>query len=431
MHIKKLDGHIIRGRLDMINIVQKAKVACMLPVYINREVFSERVKNIEEAPETENVIVEKDSVSKEIFLRFKGERFNISHEDLKINATFDPSIVVYTEGFLPNRYVAILMLNFEFPHDLELSILLKFLDVFRRLQTDKCFSVTGLCTDTLQLSPNDIIQFFLDNAVLIPEMIEGINKMITFQIVVMATTPSDDDLYNLATISDPDEILTSTYVGKFLEENAYKRWKNSGTTLVFHRNAGAFVFDGSNKNFKEWVSKKPKALDGSIERRIHMARLLVFQKAVLHYFRIDIINNFRNLRLDKDRQGLINRIGEVREYMLQFSNRYRYSEEIGEGTMAVEIMKMWRRVMLIDALFSEVYEKLSELEQYMVTIATNDQTRAISWLQLIFVGGTAGSIAISLLTQTSNWKFSLLVTVTTSVCFGFLTWILLKRSKAL
>lgn len=91
-----------------------------------------------------------------------------------------------------------------------------------------------------------------------------------------------------------------------------------------------------------------------------MAKLLVFQKAVLLYFRRDIITNFRNLRLEKDRQTLINRIGEVRESILQFSNRYRYSEEIGDGTMAVEIMKVWRRVMLIDALFSEVYEKLNK-----------------------------------------------------------------------
>jgi len=416
----------------MINIVQKAKIACMLPFYINKDVFSERLKKIEEAPETEKVIVEKDPVYNETFFRFKGKIFNISHEALKINATFDPSIVVYTEDFLPNKYVAILLLKFEFPQtDLELSILLKFLDDFRRLKNDNCFSVTGLCPDTLRRSTNEIIRFLLDSALLIPEMVDGINKMITFHIVVMTTTPSDDDLYYLATISDPDEVLTSAYVSRFLKENAYKRWQNSGTTLVFHRNAGAFVIDGSNKNFKEWVSKKPKALDGSIERRIHMARLLVFQKAVLHYFRIDIINNFRNLRLEKDRQGLINRIGEVREYMLQFSNRYRYSEEIGDGTMAVEIMKIWRRVMLIDALFSEVYEKLSELEQYMVTVSTNDQTRAISWLQIIFVGGTAGSIAISLLTQTSNWKFSLSVTVTTAVLFGFLTLILLKRSKAL
>jgi hypothetical protein len=153
------------------------------------------------------------------------------------------------------------------------------------LKTDKCLSVTGLYADTSQLSPNDIIQFLLDSALPVREMVKEINKMITLPIVEMTTMPSDDYLYKLATISDPDEVLFSDYVHEFLSKNAYRRWQNSGTILIFHRNAGAFVIDTSNKHFKD--------LEGSKK------------------------SNFRNLRLEKDRQGLLTRIGEVREYLLQ------------------------------------------------------------------------------------------------------------------
>jgi hypothetical protein len=77
---------------------------------------------------------------------------------------------------------------------------------------------------------------------------------------------------------DQEEVLKSEYVNEFLHENSYERFQNAGTTLVFHRNSGAFVIDGSNKHFKEWVSKKPEALQGSIKRRIH-GKIVGFSKS--------------------------------------------------------------------------------------------------------------------------------------------------------
>jgi predicted RNA-binding protein with EMAP domain len=177
----------------------------------------------------------------------------------------------------------------------------------------------------------------------------------------------------------------------------------------------------------EWRTKKPAGLAASIEAHVSTARLLIFQKAVLYRFRDDI----RSLRFDINRRKLLARIEELREHILQFTNQYRYSEEIVDGTMTVEILKIWRRVMLVDALFSEVYEKLSELEQYMATVTANDQTQAISWLQVFFVGGTAGAVTASLLALTGNLVIATLGTIATIVSFGLFTWIWLKWNKAL